>query len=121
MARETSSAEQNGRAASCTSTMSGARALSASRPARTEACRVAPPGTGAQQPQALGGRLVGRAVVGMDDRLHRADLAMPGEQRQARADHRFARQLAVLLGQIAAGAKPASGCDDHGGNRRAHA
>ena len=53
--------------------------------------------------------------------LHRADLAMPGKQRQARTDHRFARQCAVLLGQIAAGAKPASGCDDHGGDRGAHA
>ena len=46
IARETNSVEQNGRAASCTSTMSGARALSASRPARTEACRDAPPATG---------------------------------------------------------------------------
>ena len=46
MAREISAAEQNGRAASWTSTMSGARAASASRPGRTEACRVAPPSTG---------------------------------------------------------------------------
>ena len=46
-----------------------------------------------QEPQAFGGRLVGAAVVRMDDRLHRADLAVPGEQRQARTDHRFAGQL----------------------------
>ena len=73
-----------------------------------------------KQPQALGGGLVGAAVVGMDHRLHRADLAVPGEQRQARPDHRLAGQLAVLLGQIAAGAQPASGCDNHGGDRGAH-
>ena len=51
-----------------------------------------------QQPQPCGGCLIVGPVVGMDDRLHRTDLAMPGEQRQARADHRFARQMPVLLG-----------------------
>ena len=58
-----------------------------------------------QQPQALGRRLVGAAVVGMDDRLHGADLAVPGEQRQACPDDRLAGQLTVLLGQTAPGAR----------------
>ena len=66
---------------------------SASRPARTEACRVAPPGTGGSSRRPLAAASIERAVVGMDDRLDRADLAVPGEQRQARPDHRLARQL----------------------------
>jgi hypothetical protein len=57
----------------------------------------------------------------MDHRLHRADLAMPGEQRQARADHRLACQLTVLFGDLTTGPDPASGCDNDGGDRGAHA
>ena len=46
IARATSAAETNGRAASWTSTIRGRSAASASSPARTEAWRVAPPSTG---------------------------------------------------------------------------
>jgi hypothetical protein len=52
--------------------------------------------------------------------LHRADLAMPGKQGKARPDHRFAGQVAILFGQLATCAKPTSGCDDYGGDRRTH-
>jgi hypothetical protein len=56
----------------------------------------------------------------MDDRLHGADLAVPRKQRQARPDDGFPGQIPVLLGHLAAGAKPAAGSDDDGGNRGAH-
>jgi hypothetical protein len=52
----------------------------------------------------------------MDHRLNRADLAVPGKQRQARSDHRLARQLPILLGPLTAGAEPAPGCDNYGGD-----
>ena len=75
----------------------GARGASASRPARTEACRVAPPDTGGSSSQPCGGRGVERAVVGMDDRLHRADLGHARRTaRRLRADHRLARQSAGI-------------------------
>ena len=73
-----------------------------------------------QQFQALGGGLIRSHVVGMDDRLHGADLAMPGKQRKARPDHGLAGQGSVLLGQIAPGARPAPGCNDDGRDRGCH-
>ena len=86
---------------------------SASRPARTEACRVAPPNTGARSAKPGGRGAEPRDVVAVDHRLHRADL---GHGRRTGADvwpdHRLAAEGAVLLGQIAPGAEPAPGCDD---------
>ena len=97
------------------------------------ASRSAPPGRPAPKPAASRRRTPAASargpwrpprrtsrVVGMDDRLHGTDLAMPGEQRKARPDHRLARQRSVLLGQIAPGAGPAPGCNDHGGDRGRH-
>ena len=78
----------------------GARA-SASRPARTEACRVAPPDTGAQQPQALGGGLIGAAIVGWITGCTSIDLGVPGEQRAGSTRITGSpRQLPILLGQM---------------------
>ena len=61
-------------------------------------------------------RLVERGVIGMDHRLHRRNLIVPGQGGKARADHRLAQDLPVLLGQIPAGAEPAAGGHDDGCN-----
>jgi hypothetical protein len=37
-------------------------------------------------------------VVAVSHRLHHGDFAMSGEHGEARTDHRFAEQLAVLFG-----------------------
>ena len=53
----TSAALAKGRAASCTSTISGVCGASASSPARTELCRVAPPNTGGKKIEAAPPRI----------------------------------------------------------------
>src|SRR5262249_10837549 len=59
-------------------------------------------------------------VVRMDDRLHRGDLLVRQECRKGRADHRLAGNLAVLLGQIPAGAVAAAGRNDDSRNPPGH-
>ena len=74
--------------------MSGLRAASASSPARTEACRVAPPNTGGSSRKPGGARSNSVLVVGVDDRLHERDLA-DARRTVARLapDHRFRRPI----------------------------
>src|SRR5215467_15476135 len=50
----------------------------------------------------------------MDHRLHEGDRIMPSEEGEARPDHRLAKDMPVLLGQIPARAQPAARCHDHG-------
>ncbi len=120
MARAISAGEANGRAASCTSTSCGSCGCKASRPARTEACRVAPPGTGgnrrnpalaARNSAASSGWMTGctRAIPAW-----LANAARLGRMTGSPAD------LPVLLGQVAAGAQPAAGCHDDGCDTRSH-
>jgi hypothetical protein len=56
----------------------------------------------------------------MDDRLHGANLGVPGQGGEAGPDYRLAENAAVLLGHIPAGAKPATGCHDDGCDASCH-
>ena len=103
------------------STRSGAAADdSASSPACTDACRVAPPATGVSA-KSFGANLgsafcrtaVKIVIVGMNDRLHGADLRMAEKGGERRTDHRLAGYVPVLLGNFATGALAPAGCDDH--------
>ena len=66
-----------------------------------------------------GGRgLEHRHVVGVNNRLHGADLRMLHERQKAAADHRRATDRPELLGHVGAGAYPASSRHDHCCNAR---
>src|SRR5579862_7215666 len=56
----------------------------------------------------------------MDDRLHDADLRVAEEGAQSRTNHRLAGDIAILFGNIAAGAFAASGCDDDSSHHARH-
>src|SRR5262249_21997363 len=58
------------------------------------------------------GVAIARKVVAMDHRLHQRDLAMGRKNRKAAMNDRLAAKRRVLLGDAAAGAQPAPGCDD---------
>ena len=102
----------NGRAASWTSTMSGACGASASSPARTLSCRVAPPGTGGRCGDAA--RAPPRSA-----RPRRPAAAASTSARQRLggvADHRLAGERQELLRRLAA--ETAAGCRRRPGWRR---
>ena len=97
IAREISAAVTNGRAASWIRTMSGFWPASASSPACTEACRVAPPLAGGCVAQRADGLVEHRGVVGIENRLHRKDLRMPAKRLHRPEDHGLAADRAILL------------------------
>jgi hypothetical protein len=61
-----------------------------------------------------------RGIVGVDHRLHGRYAAVRGQRGQTWPDHRLAEDLPVLLRPVAAGAKPAAGCYDHGCDHACH-
>src|SRR4051812_30400092 len=66
-----------------------------------------------QHGEAARGNFIEFYVVGMDDRLHQADLFFAGEQAEAETDHRLADERPIGLGHT--GSRPASapGRHDH--------
>ena len=98
MARVISAAERTAGRRRAPARGPGDGAASASRPARTEACRVAPPGPGARRSMPADCRPEERAVVAVDDRLHGRNPTCAGQSGKARPDHRLARMRRYCLG-----------------------
>jgi hypothetical protein len=59
-------------------------------------------------------RLEERGIIAMDHRLDNRNSIVSRQSGKARADHRFAQNAPVLLGQVAAGSEPAARCHNHG-------
>ena len=114
IAREISAADTNGRAASWISTTSGFWLASASRPACTEACRVAPPLAGGCVAQGADGIVEHGGVIGIQNRLHGKDLRMAAERLHRPENHGLPADRTILLRASRTGAKPAPGCDKDG-------
>ena len=66
------------------------------------------------------GLLIKVAIAGMDDRLYERDRLVLGHQREALPERGAAEDWTVLLGHVSAGAEPASGGHDHGGDGVGH-
>ena len=105
-----------GRAASCTSTTSGACGASASSPARTLSWRVAPPGTGGRcgRPSSAGDSIARRRR-----RPAAADRRAAARRLGGVADHRLAGERQKLLRRL--GAEPAAGAGRHQDGCDSHA
>ena len=116
-AREIRAGEAKGRAASCTSTMRGRLALQcleARHEPRLAGSRrqrrrrsSARPGAAAANRARSSGWMTGCTT---------AICGWRAKGSKSMADHRLACEGAVLLGYVAAGARPAAGRDDHGSN-----
>ena len=76
---------------------SGGAAASASSPPRTEIWRVAPPNTGGKVESPAAALPNRSSIVAVDDRLHRVDLPMRGEDGKRLPDDGFSGQHPVLL------------------------
>ena len=70
--------------------------------------------------QARGRGAKSSRVLRMNDRLHGADLRMGEKSRERGADHRLARDFAILLGHVAAGAQASPARNDDCGDGVSH-
>ena len=113
------SAVTNGRTASWISTRSGACAFSASRPLRTEACRVAPAVDGWEKLCAIQSVHRRGVAVGIARRRsppgRRRCRGAPGTRASVRASTVVAADASVLLGQRGGGPRAAAAGNDQGG------
>ena len=91
---------------------------SASRPFRTECCRLAPAYDRRRQVEAGNGRLVVRFVAATDHDLDPVDPGRRPKGLQGVAQDRLAGQKGILLGQGAAEAAAPAGSDDQGSASR---
>ena len=123
IARATSAAVANGRAASWTSTMSGACGCERLEPGAHRGLPRRAAKHRRQQHRSPAAAAENARVVGMDHRLHEVDL--PGVRRTAArlcADHRRAADRPCIAWAYSPpGARPAPGCDHDRGHADRHA